>query len=112
MAPWCLRALTHSSGLALREFYILSYAEYLRSDPGLWRLTVGYLCSCGDIGKEMADQILIHVPLQLQRPSEGGSETKEESAVRSGKLVGVLKDLNASCHDHRREAARRMICKV
>ena len=52
-----------SSDLTLRDQYTISYAEYLHSDPGLWRITVDYLCTCGDIGKQMADQILMRVPL-------------------------------------------------
>lgn len=105
-----------SSGLTLRQWYILAYAEYLRTDPGLWRLTVDYLCSCGDTGKEMADEVLIRVPLQLQRPSstrEDADATDEDSAkIRAGDLVGVLKDVNTSCYEHQREGARRAVCKV
>lgn len=101
-----------SSGLTLRQQYILPYAEHLHSDPGLWRLTVDYMCSCGDIGKEMADQVLMRVPLQLQSSSKGGAPDDEASRIRAGDLVGVLKEVNESCHHHRREASRRAICKV
>ncbi|KAJ3526103.1 hypothetical protein NM688_g8300 [Phlebia brevispora] len=103
---------TNDSGLSMRDFYILSYAEYLRSDPGLWRLTVDYMCSCGAVGEEMADQVLTHVPLRLSRLAKGHELSEEESKIRSGDLVGVLKEVNASCFDHRREAARRTVCRV
>ena len=49
------------SGLSLREQYILSYADYLRSDPALWRITVDYMYSCGDVGQSRADEILLRV---------------------------------------------------
>ena len=98
-----------SSGLSLRQQYILSYAEYLHSDPGLWRLTVDYMCSCGSTGKEMADQVLMRVPLKLLSPSE---QDDESSRIRAGDLAGVLKEVIASCHHHQREGARRAVCKV
>lgn len=103
-----------SSGLTIRQWYILSYAEYLRTDPGLWRLTVDYMCSCGNIGKEMADEVLIRVPLQLQ-PPKGGNVAATNTAdpqAHSGDLAGILKDVNTSCYEHRREGARRIVCKV
>ncbi|KAI0343020.1 hypothetical protein BDW22DRAFT_1329132 [Trametopsis cervina] len=100
------------SGLSLRQQYVLSYAEYLHSDPGLWRLTVDYLCSCGDIGKEMADQVLMRIPLQLRSQARDGTTDEEASRIRAGDLAGVLKEVNASCHHHQREAARRVICKI
>ena len=72
-----------SSGLTLRQWYILAYAEYLHTDPGLWRLTVDYLCSCGDVGKEMADEVLVRVPLQLQ-------QQQQAAEVRMLHVVQVL----------------------
>lgn len=101
----------------MRQWYILAYAEYLHADPGLWRLTVDYLCRCGDIGKEMADEILVRVPLQLQRLSrrdqDADAAVSEHSAkIRAGDLAGVLKDVNTSCYEHQREGARRAVCKV
>lgn len=101
-----------SSGLSLRQQYILSYAEYLHSDPGLWRLTVDYMCSCGDIGKEMADEVLMRVPLRLLAPAEEGVDNDESLRIRAGDLAGVLKEVNESCHHHQREGARRAVCKV
>ncbi|KAI0690305.1 Nup85 nucleoporin-domain-containing protein [Cytidiella melzeri] len=100
------------SGLSLRQQYLLSYADYLHSDPGLWRLTVDYMCSCGDIGKEMADQVLMRVPLHLTATSPDNAPDDEASRIRAGDLVGVLKEVNASCHYHQRERARRAICKI
>ncbi|KAI0083750.1 Nup85 nucleoporin-domain-containing protein [Irpex rosettiformis] len=101
------------SGLTLRQQYILSYAEYLHSDPGLWRITADYMCSCGDIGKEMADQVLMRVPLRLKLSSPpGGPPNDEASRIRAGDLVGVLKEINETCHHHQRERARRAVCRI
>jgi len=52
-----------SAPVSLREYLLLSYAESLRADPGLWRVTVDYMCTCGEAGKNMADQVLLGVPL-------------------------------------------------
>ncbi len=100
--------LPRRSGLSKRDQYILSYAEYLRSDPTLWRITLPYMYSCGDIGKEQGDEILMRVPLRLHE-----QKTKVPSA--SGEvegIVGTLKDLNQMCFDYGREAARRAMCRV
>ena len=61
------------------------------------------MCSCGAIGEEMADQILTHVPLRLERHKQGETLTEEEIRLRAGELVGVLKDLNEVCFHWKRE---------
>ena len=79
-------------------------------------MTVEYLCSCGDTGKEMADEVLIRVPLQLERlarRAQDAETTNDDTAkIRAGDLAGVLKDVNTSCYEHQREGARRAVCKV
>lgn len=92
-----------SSGVSLRDHYILTYAEYLHSDPALWRITVDYMYSCGDVGKQQADEVLLRVPLRLHEKTE---------TVRTGGVVGVLKDVNQTCLQHERESVRRTICRV
>lgn len=100
--------LFSSSEVSTRDQYILAYAEYLHSDPGLWRMTVNYMYSCGDVGKGMADQILLRVPLKLQE--QNNSDLGQR--IREGDVVGVLKDVNETCFQHQREAVRRTICRV
>ncbi|EKM49160.1 uncharacterized protein PHACADRAFT_265769 [Phanerochaete carnosa HHB-10118-sp] len=103
------------SGLTLRQWYVVTYAEYLHTDPGLWRLTVGYLCYCGDIGKEMADEVLVRVPLQLQRLSRrdtDGVAADDSAKIRDGDLAGVLKDVHTLCFEHQREGTRRAVCRI
>lgn len=105
--------------MTIRDYYTRAYAEYLNSDPGLWRLTVVYLFSCGEIGNRMADEVLLRVPLSM---SAGGSgrkniqdstmELEEEEALGDGDLSGVVKELNATCYEFQREHTRRMICRV
>ena len=97
------------SGFSLREQYILSYADYLRSDPALWRITVDYMYSCGDVGKSRADEILLRVPLRLQ---EQNSDRKINSRIRAGDVVGALKDVNKTCFQYKRENVRRTVCRV
>ena len=106
----------------IRDQYVINYADYLHSDSGLWRLTVDYLCTCGDVGREIADEVLTRVPLNIsdlvssstgKRPT-GGVPMEVESNIQdgSGDLSGVVKELNATCHDYHRERTRRTICKV
>ena len=68
-------------------------------------MTVNYMYSCGDVGKGMADQILLRVPLKLR-------EQNDSDRIREGDIVGVLKDVNETCFQHQREAVRRTICRV
>lgn len=101
-----------SSELTLRQQYVLAYAEYLRSDPALWRITVDYMYSCGDIGRDMGDQVLMRVPLRLKPPKDADTNGEEAARIRSGQLVGALKDIHETCFEYQREEIRRLVCKV
>ncbi|KAG6827154.1 hypothetical protein H0H92_013005 [Tricholoma furcatifolium] len=90
------------SRLSLRDYHILKYAEYLQSDPALWRVTVDYMYTCGEVGKLQADEILLRVPLRLQEPRDSSSSD----------ITGVLKDVSQTCLTYQREAVRRTICRV
>ncbi len=102
--------------MSIRDSYVLNYADYLHSDPGLWRLTVDYLCTCGDMGKEMADQILLRVPLGLENMSSSHDRRANGESLDTqpddGDLSGIVKELNATCFDYEREPTRRAICRV
>ncbi|CAL1715565.1 unnamed protein product [Somion occarium] len=100
---------TVDSDMSLRDYYVVGYAEYMRLDPSLWRLIVAYLCTCGPVGHEMADQVLMRVPLKLQAPKDSDAANEESARIRAGILDGVLKDVNTACFEHQREAVRRMI---
>ena len=95
--------------MTLRDQYILSYAEYLHSDPALWRITVDYMYSCNEVGQRRADEVLLRVPLRLQ---EQNSNLAVDSRIRSGEIVGVLKDVNKACFDYQRENVRRTVCRA
>lgn len=66
--------------------------------------------SCGDVGKERADEVLIRIPLRLNDKIPISS--RDEGKFRAGNIVGVLKDVNQTCFDYQREAARRTVCRV
>ena len=99
-----------SSDTSVRDQYILSYADYLHSDPALWRITVAYMCSCGPIGKERADQVLLRVPINF-KPSTGVSSDVNATA-QSGEVPTALRAVIKTCHEYRRESVRRMVCTV
>ncbi|KAI0774773.1 Nup85 nucleoporin-domain-containing protein [Trametes elegans] len=100
------------SQLSLREHHVLTYAEYLQTDPALWRITVDYMYSCGVVGQGMADQVLIRVPLRLERPKDPNAAGEETLRIRAGHLAGVLKDIHETCFEYQREEIRRIVCKI
>lgn len=109
--------------MSIRDHYVLAYADYLYSDPGLWRLTVDYLCTCGEIGMERADEVLLRVPLRINGTAGSSDEVQEgnlsvsmqieeETQDHSGDLSAVVKELNMTCYEYQREHTRRLICQA
>lgn len=68
--------------------------------------------SCGDIGKERADEVLVRVPLRLHSQGDTAPGAKSEAQIRAGDVVGVLKNVNKACFEHQREIVRRTVCRV
>ncbi|KAI6044488.1 Nup85 nucleoporin-domain-containing protein [Pisolithus marmoratus] len=102
------QAVNDETELSVRDFSVLSYAHYLHSDPAMWRITVSYMYSCGKVGAATADEILVRVPLRLQsKPSNAN-----DGGDSQGDLSAVVKDVNATCREYQREAARRVVCKI
>lgn len=95
--------------MSTRDYHVLSYADYLHSDPALWRITVDYMYSCGEIGSRRADEVLVRVPLRMH---EQKSSRGVDSRIRAGEVVGVLKDVNKTCFEYSRESVRRTVCRV
>ncbi|KAG2142873.1 Nup85 nucleoporin-domain-containing protein [Suillus bovinus] len=103
------------SGLNVRDFYVLGYAQYLHSDPALWRITVAYMFSCGETGIRSADEVLMRVPLKLRTVKSITNDQGEQNGadnLKSGDLAGVVKDINATCYEYQREEVRRTICRI
>ncbi|TFK52007.1 hypothetical protein OE88DRAFT_1735010 [Heliocybe sulcata] len=100
------------SGLSVADYYILAYAEYLASDPGLWRLAVAYLCSCENIGREMADTVLVRVSLELGAPEEQTEAMGGDRVPRAEKIIRMLKEITQVCRDYERMAAMRTVYKI
>ncbi|KAG9223819.1 hypothetical protein CCMSSC00406_0007681 [Pleurotus cornucopiae] len=91
--------------ITIRDHYLLAYAESLRADASLWRLTVEYMVP-------LRLQTQNHQPkLQSQGAAEGG-EGDENEEVKTGDIVGVLKEINETCLEHQREEVRRVVCRV
>lgn len=98
-----------SCDVSQRDYYALSYADYLQSDPALWRIVIAYMYSCGNIGRRRGDEVLLHIPLHLH---EKASEPHTAERIRAGELAGTLKDINEACLRYKREGVRRTVCKV
>lgn len=117
-----LHWVVSSGEITIRDHYLLAYAESLHADASLWRLTVEYMYACGDVGRLRADEVLLRVPLRLQTQnhqpklqSQGaaeGGEGDENEEVKTGDIVGVLKEINETCLEHQREEVRRVVCRV
>ncbi|PAV19573.1 hypothetical protein PNOK_0450700 [Pyrrhoderma noxium] len=97
------------TGVSSRDQYVLSYANYLYSDPGMWRLTVSYLYTCGSVGAEMADEVLLRVPLSKNSARESGNEPDSEE---DNDIWTTFGELNKVCGEHQREQTRRLICRI
>lgn len=93
--------------VSIRDQYVLSYADYLHSDPALWRITVAYMCSCGSIGRERADQVLLRVPISFNR-----NVANSHGANVSGEVPDTLRAVVETCHEYGRESVRRMVCTI
>ncbi|KAG6332234.1 hypothetical protein ID866_6855 [Astraeus odoratus] len=106
------KAVNEESDLNIRDFYVFSYAEYLHSDPAMWRITVTYMYSCGKIGSATADEILVRVPLRLHSKPLSIAEGDRQAASDKGDLSAIVKDINATCHEYQREAVRRTVCQI
>ncbi|KAH9987143.1 nucleoporin Nup85-like protein [Russula compacta] len=102
--------VSDDSDISIRDQYILSYADYLYSDPALWRITVAYMCSCGPIGRERADQVLLRVPISL-KPNAGDSSDVNATA-HLGEVPAALRAVIETCHEYGREPVRRMVCTI
>ena len=95
----------------MRQHYLLTYAEYLQSDPGLWRIAIDYMYSCGNAGQAMGDQVLLRVPLRLENVTDDPAD-EDSARILSGQLAGVIKSVNEACFEYKREEVRRTICRV
>ncbi|KZW00006.1 hypothetical protein EXIGLDRAFT_723166 [Exidia glandulosa HHB12029] len=109
------------TAVSVRDYLVLSYAEYLRADPHLWRITVDYMYTCGELGERMADQILLTVPITR---ADAGGETRDvemgdattaatapSSSATNDATIGGVEALSEICREHAREHVRRQICK-
>ncbi|KAJ4470133.1 Nup85 nucleoporin-domain-containing protein, partial [Lentinula aciculospora] len=99
--------LNSESEVTRRDQYVLDYADYLRSDPTLWRITVAYLYSCGKVGEEQADELMMRVPLQLN-----ASDLDSRSHPRLDSVAEAVKEVSALCREYGRESVRRAVCKI
>lgn len=65
------------------------------------------MCSCGSIGRERADQVLLRVPINFNR-----SVADSRDANVSGEVPEALRAVVETCHEYGRESVRRMVCTV
>lgn len=68
--------------------------------------------TCGPVGEERADEVLLRVPLKPLQSSVPETEMQEDERLREGEVVGVLQEVSEACAAHQREGVRRAICRV
>ncbi|KAK3828775.1 MAG: Nup85 nucleoporin-domain-containing protein [Benniella sp.] len=56
--------------LDIRDFFVVSYAQSLMSNPNLWEAIAGYLLNSGHVGKAMLSEWICHVPLGSSRKAQ------------------------------------------
>ncbi|KAF9077929.1 Nup85 nucleoporin-domain-containing protein [Rhodocollybia butyracea] len=96
------------SGLSKRDEHVLAYAEYLHSDATLWRITIVYLYTCGTIGEEQGDQVLMRMPLRL---STATADT-DSGDQRLDAVDETMKEISSICREYSRELVRRTVCRI
>jgi nuclear pore complex protein Nup85 len=104
----------------MRNQLVLSYAEELGADAALWRIAVEYLFSSGEEGKNMADEILLRVPLptaaknsQTALSHMEDTEKRQPSLhISDQRIANVVQNIGEICKEHSREHVRRSVCKV
>ena len=65
------------------------------------------MCSCGSIGRERADQVLLRVPINFNH-----CVADSHDANVSGEVPDALRAVVETCHEYGRESVRRMVCTV
>jgi nuclear pore complex protein Nup85 len=88
----------------LRRHFILTYAESILSDPGLWRMAVEYMAICDEIGLQTAREVLLHVPLRILESITDGDSAASPSSH--------LEDLLEVCDEHDFQDTKANICRV
>ncbi|KAF9896785.1 Nucleoporin nup85, partial [Lobosporangium transversale] len=112
-----LQDITAEFELDVRDFFVISYAQSLMSNTGLWEVVAGYLLRCGHTGRAMLSEWICHVPLQT--PSHANKvlkfceDNELSDALRSiNRVIGVeeakrgeyilaIQHFIASCDDDR-----------
>jgi nuclear pore complex protein Nup85 len=61
---------------------------------------------------ERADEVILRVPLRLRRTKDITAGSSEEERIRAGDVVGILKEVSATCFEYNREEVRRTVCRV
>lgn len=98
---------TPRTELTTRQQFVLSYAESLRSDPVLWRITVAYMGACGEAGLRRADEVLLRVPIMDEDKKATINIDSDEDAVPE-----TLQEVVKMCYELGREHVRRDVCSV
>ena len=99
--------------MTTRQQHILEYADYLRSDAALWRITVAYMGACGDAGTQRMDEVLLRVPVvpgEAKTIAIDGSNTSEGGVTTA--VPPILKEVVQVCFEYEREHVRRTVCSV
>ena len=60
----------------------------------------------------MADEVLVRVPLRLQKQSEPAGASQDANLLHNGQLSEVLRSVNETCREYGREEVRRAVCRV
>ncbi|GAA96838.1 uncharacterized protein L969DRAFT_87937 [Mixia osmundae IAM 14324] len=95
-------------GPSLRDWFILRWADCLRSDDALWRIALDYLSACGEAGRARMSETILRTAFQDKAPA---SKAEDESMATGGLDDASVEALLQACTDYSLEAETRKICQ-
>ncbi|KAH8929346.1 Nucleoporin, Nup85-like protein [Atractiella rhizophila] len=80
----------------LRDWFILSYASYILTDPGLWRIALDYLSTCDIEGRERM-RALVFEAVEYAYAEGGTGEKGVEEVLKACAEFGFEKEAREIC---------------
>lgn len=103
---------------SLRDYFVLAYTDLLLSDPGMWRIVLDYLSTCGAEGLARIKHIILSVNLDGESKTgavdedaemDAGEAKENEPPARSTQAVEEVLEV---CASYGLDDEMRKICKV
>ena len=98
----------------IRDYLMMRYCDLLRSDPGLWRIVLDLLSTCGDRARSIMSQVVRTAPFlpeaQAEEPVAGDDEGAPAASVVASQ--STVADVLLQCKFHGLEEDGRAVCRM